>query len=111
MNRKHNIIITSLATLALSIPVLAHGGFEHVMGTVVKADAKMLTVKTTKGDVAVMLNEKTEITKADKKAMVEDLTPGVRVVVDIPEGSKEKIAHSVKVGVAAAPAASEHEHK
>ena len=30
-----------------------------------------------------------------------DLIPGARVVVDIPEGNKEMLAHSVKIGVAA----------
>jgi len=39
---------------------------------------------------------------------------GVRVVVDIPEGSKTKLAHSVKIGAAAkaaAPASTgAHEH-
>ena len=47
----------------------------------------------------VRLNDKTEITKNDQKAGAADLKPGARVVVDIPEGSKDKIAHSVKIGV------------
>ena len=51
----------------------------------------------------VRLNEKTEITKSDQKADIADLKAGTRVVVDIPEGSKEKIAHSVKVGASATP--------
>ena len=77
------------------------------MGTVVKVADHVLTVKTTKGNVDVKLDEKTEITKNGAKADVADLKPGVRVVVDIPEGSKEKIAHSVKIGVAAA---TDHDH-
>ena len=36
-----------------------------------------------------------------------ELKPGVRVVVDIPEGNKEKLAHSVKIG--AAKAADHHD--
>jgi hypothetical protein len=55
----------------------------------------------------VKLDDKTELTRNDQKALVTDLKPGVRVVVDIPEGSKDKIAHSVKIGVAAAAA---HDH-
>jgi hypothetical protein len=50
----------------------------------------------------VKLDDKTELTKNDQKALIVDLKPGVRVIVDIPEGSKDKIAHSVKIGVAAA---------
>ena len=79
-------------------PVFAHGGFDHVMGTVVQVSNNVLTVKTAKGNVDVKLDEKTELTKNDQKAQLADLTPGARVVVDIPEGSKDKLAHSVKIG-------------
>jgi len=76
----------------------AHGGFDHVMGTVVQVANNVLTVKTAKGNVDVKLDDKTELTKNDQKAQLSDLTPGARVVVDIPEGNKEKLAHSVKIG-------------
>jgi hypothetical protein len=87
--------------LALAPAVFAHGGFDHVIGTVVQVSNHVLTVKTTKGNVDVTLDEKTEISRGDQKALTEDLKPGLRVIVDIPEGSKDKIAHSVKVGPAA----------
>ena len=45
------------------------------------------------------------------KAAIEDLKPGTRVVVDIPEGSKDRMAHSVKVGVAAAAVHTTAGHK
>jgi len=109
MNRNNTIIIKGLAlTLALGLQLLAHGGFDHVIGTVVSVANNVLTVKTAKGNVDVHLDEKTEITKADQKAGVADLKPGTRVVVDIPEGSQDKIAHSVKVGVAGAAAGHAH---
>lgn len=106
-----NIIITNFrralcASLMAAVlvfaaaPVLAHGGFDHVMGTVVQVSGNVLTVKTAKGNVDVKLDDKTELTKSDQKAQLADLTPGSRVVVDIPEGSKDKIAHSVKIGAA-----------
>jgi hypothetical protein len=104
MNRRpNNIIITSLLTLLLACAaqVFAHGGFDHVTGTVMKLDNSVLTVKTAKGEVPVTLDAKTEITKGDHAAQTSDLKPGVRVVVDIPEGSKTKLAHSVKIGTAA----------
>jgi len=97
-----------LALFALSAHLMAHGGFDHVRGTVVKVENNTLTVKTAKGNSNVRLNEKTEITKNDQKAAIADLTPGTRVVVDIPEGSKDKIAHSVKVGVAEPAAVHSH---
>lgn len=107
MNHNPNITITRAllaftVIFALAAPTFAHGGFDHVMGTVVKLTDHVLTVKTTKGNVDVKLDDKTELTKNGAKAAMEDLKPGVRVVVDIPEGSKEKIAHSVKIGAAAA---------
>jgi len=124
MNHNSTIIIERLARgawlrvglvlVALAAQLLAHGGFEHVIGTVVKVENNVLTVKTAKGDVAVKLNEKTEITRNDQKAQAADLKPGTRVVVDVPEGSKDRVAHSIKVGVsgaATAPAASHSSQK
>ncbi len=114
MNRNSTIITSrflrgkwlwlSLVLLTLSNLLVAHGGFDHVIGTVVKVESNVLTVKTAKGNVDVKLNEKTEITKADQKALAADLKPGARVVVDVPEGSKDRMAHSVKIGVSGAAA-------
>ena len=62
----------------------------------------VLTVRTAKGLVDVRLNEKTEITRDDHPLPMAEMKPGTRVVVDIPEGSKDRVAHSVKVGVSGA---------
>jgi hypothetical protein len=110
MNLKSRRTIISLWRLALSIAVMAaligtaaaHEGFDHVMGTVVQVANNVLTVKTANGNVDVKLDGKTELTKNSQKAQLSDLKPGVRVVVDVPEGSKDKIAHSVKIGTPAA---------
>jgi hypothetical protein len=103
MKRRPSIIITSLLglLLACTAQIFAHGGFDHVTGTVQKLENSVLTVKTAKGDVAVTLDAKTEITRDSKPAQAADLKAGVRVVVDVPEGSKTKVAHSIKLGVAA----------
>ena len=118
MNRKHTITTRrsgswawmriGLVLLALAAQISAHGGFDHVVGTVVKVDNDAMTVKTAKGDVAVKLMPQTEITRNDQKAQVADLKPGTRVVVDVPEGSKDKAAHSVKIGVSGAAPAHAH---
>lgn len=119
MNHDNSTIITkrlkhgaglwlSLFLLAFAVQLIAHGGFEHVVGTVVKVQNNVLTVKTAKGNVDVRLNEKTGITRNDQKAEAPELKPGARVVVDVPEGSKEKVAHSVKIGVSRAPSAQPH---
>ena len=119
MHRRSTIITKHTAALWLSLAslvfagnLMAHGGFDHVIGTVVKVDNNVLTVKTAKADVDVRLNDQTEITKGDQKAQIADLKPGTRVVVDVPEGGKDKTAHSIKVGVAAATATHTHDaHK
>src|SRR5438132_6605478 len=87
----------SLILLTFATAAFAHGGFDHVIGTVTKVDNNVMTVKTAKGDVDVKLTGQTEITKNAQKAGVEDLKSGARVVVDVPEGSKDHVAHSVKV--------------
>jgi len=124
MNLKRNIITTRtpirntagrialcLAVMAsiLTAPVFAHEGFEHVLGTVAKISGNILTVKTAKGDVDVKLDDKTEFTKGSQKALLADLKLGMRVVVDVPEHAKEKIAHSVKIGAAVAAAPNTHQ--
>ena len=59
MNQRNHTTITrapgyetrlwlSLALLAFAAQLLAHGGFEHVIGTVVKVENNVLTVKTAK---------------------------------------------------------------
>jgi hypothetical protein len=92
-----------LLVIAASAPTLAHGGFDHVRGTVVKVANDVLTVKTAKGNVDVKLDNHTDLTRNDQKAQLADLKPGVRVIVDVPEGSKDKIAHSVKIGALTKP--------
>ena len=101
MKRPLNSIIIISLLFASAMQVFAHGGFDHVTGILVKTDKSVLTVRTAKGDVTVTLDAKTEITRNDKPAQAADLLPGLRVVIDIPEGSKTKVAHSVKIGTAA----------
>ena len=121
MNQPNTIIIKArrrvlaiaviLGIVTVSAPLFAHGGFDHVIGTVSKVDNNVMTVKTAKGDVDVKLNAQTEISKGDQKVAVDDLKPGTRVVVDIPEGSKDRTAHSVKMGGGAAAAHHDAAHK
>jgi len=92
-------LLPALILLAITTQAIAHGGFEHVIGTITAVQGNTVTVKTAKGDVNVTLTPKTEITKDGRKLEPADLKPGTRVVVDIPEGSKDKAAHSIKVGV------------
>jgi hypothetical protein len=94
------VLALACLLLAFGAPAFGHGGFDHVIGVVSKVANNVVTVKTSKGEVDVKLTDKTEITKGDQKAEIGDLKPGSRVVIDVPEGSKDHVAHSVKVGVA-----------
>ena len=107
MNRPCNIIIIAslrprmwLATalLAIAATAFAHAGFNHVMGTVAKLSGNVLTIKTAKGNVDVKLGDRTEFTRNDRKAQVTDLKTGARVVAEVPEGGKDNVAQSVKIG-------------
>lgn len=94
------VLPLAVILIAIAVPAFAHGGFDHVIGNVVKVSNNVLTVKTSTGLVDVKLDAATQITKDKLKAPLADLTPGARVVIDIPEGSKDKLAHAVKIGPA-----------
>src|SRR5438093_12807268 len=102
MNQKLNIITRRIAMFGIVLALLetaqlfGHGGMKHVMGTVVKVDNNVLTVKTANGNVDVQLNDKTEITSNNQPAQITDLKPGTRVVVDVMGEGENKVAHSVK---------------
>jgi len=118
MNRPYIITIISrkpalwLASLVLAIApaVFAHAGFNHVMGTVVKTSGNVLTVKTAKGNVDVKLGDRTELTRNGQKAELADLKRGTRVVAEVPEGSKDNVAQSVKIGAVPKTAAVHKSH-
>jgi hypothetical protein len=118
MYKPRKIIIVSrkaglwLATAALAIvpTAFAHSGFNHVMGTVAKRSGNVLTIQTAKGNVDVKLGDRTELTRNDQKAQLADLKPGTRVVAEVPEGSKDKLAQSVKIGAAPKTAAVRPSH-
>ena len=68
IGRTKTVIASLLTCAALAI---AHGGFDHVGGTVLKLESSVLTVKTTHGNVAIRLDAKTEITQNGKPAQVD----------------------------------------
>jgi hypothetical protein len=103
MNR--NIITRRVLLLALAITpaiAFAHGGLEHVRGTVAKISDQSVTVTTTAGKtVEVLLDAKTTYAKADKPIQKSDLQVGERVVIHAAESGTTLTAHTVEVGVSA----------
>ena len=82
------------ATLSSSTLVLAHGGNDHVRGTVTAVTPQSITVQTTeKATKTLTVSAKTEVKGAAKLA---DVKVGDRVVVDVPEGTTN--ASLIQVG-------------
>src|SRR3954452_2962384 len=90
-----------LTLMALAAPSLAHGGFDHVRGTVVSVSNNVLTVHTSTGNVAVKLDSRTKFTKNGQNAQLSDLASGSRVIVEVPQAKgSDKVAQSVTIGAA-----------
>jgi Domain of unknown function (DUF5666) len=81
--------LAAIALLILPATAFAHGGGEHVMGTVKAVDAGSLTVETMdKKEVKVILGDKTRFEKDGVPASAKDLTVGARVVVHTAKGTE-----------------------
>src|SRR5262249_15482315 len=93
-----------LLAAAAIVPAFGHGGFDHIQGTVAKVSSNVLTVKTDHGAVDVKLDSRTGLTRDNHKALVSDLKPGARVIAEVPKGSKDRIAQSVRIGAVPKPA-------
>src|SRR6266567_4578230 len=96
-----------LAAAAL-VPAFAHSGFDHIQGTVARVADNVLTVKTAHGNADVKLDSRTNLTRNNRKALVSDLKPGVRVIAEVPDGSEDHVAQSVRIGALPKPAPSHH---
>lgn len=98
-----NAVVVMILVLAISTAALAHGGHDHVMGTVIKVTSDTIQVKTANGETKdVTIDDKTTYTMAGKKASASDVKEGARVVIDVHpmKGMPNMLqAQSVKMGV------------
>ena len=102
---KRSIALALALCLALVAPLLAHGGFTHVMGTVAAKDATHVEIKTKAGKVvSVKLGEATKYTKDGKAAAAADMQVGQRVAVEAKGHGTDLEASEVKLGVIPKPA-------
>jgi hypothetical protein len=91
--RKRFGVVAFLALLICPSLVLAHGGHEHVIGTVEQITSTAITVKTTSGSKSVALTTATRYYRGSDKAHpanARDVKGGMRVVVH--EGADGKAA-------------------
>src|SRR3954471_16629364 len=98
---------TSLLACAIAAGLMAHGGAEHITGTVKEIKADSLTVETTKHEtLTIGLTAKTVAMKSKAKGDLKDLKAGDRVVVHAEKNSAGKLeAEEVDFGSAPASAA------
>ncbi len=105
------VLVVTLGVALLPAVALAHGGFEHVLGTVSKISDTSVTVTTAAGkSVEVALDAKTTYARATHALQRTDLKVGDRVVIDAVKAGDKLAAHSIKIGGATAAKAAQHEH-
>jgi hypothetical protein len=91
-----------LCTLLLTALAFAHGGMDHVMGTVTAITDHSLAVKTSDGAVAtVEFDSETKFIKGDAPATVQDVQVGSRVVIHAHKKESSLHAAQVKIGTSA----------
>jgi hypothetical protein len=102
MNFKHRIypVLSLIALLLGSISLFAHGGMEHLMGTITAVTDNSITVDTVKHKTAtVLLDPSTKFVNSGAQASLKDLKVGDRVVIHAKQNADKKlVAAEVKWG-------------
>ena len=100
---KIQVALLAILSLAL-LPAIAtaHGGEEHVTGTVTKISDTSVTVKTTAGKIVeVGFDPKMTTYQRAKQAIQKtDIKVGDKIVIHAMEVNEKLIAHSVELGAA-----------
>lgn len=92
-----------MALALLPTIAAAHGGAEHVIGTVTKVSDTSVTVKTTaRKAVEVVFDAKTSFTRAKQPIQKADIKVGDRMVIHALEVNEKLIAHTVEIGTGTA---------
>ena len=107
---KTRILILVGCISLVATAALAHGGEEHVMGTVTKVTANSITVKTTaKEPVTVAVVPATKFTMGKMAMKIDGLKVGDRVVIHAKEPEEGTlVADTVDFSTPKAPAAAGH---
>jgi len=84
MKTRHCVLLACISLI--SVAAFAHGGEEHVIGTVTKASPDSIIVKTTAGKmVTVAVAPETKFIKDKGASKITDLNVGDRVVIHAKE--------------------------
>jgi hypothetical protein len=100
------LILRSLALAAVlglaAVPAArAHGGHDHVLGTVKAVDRKAGTIEVETKDgarVTILVNDKTKYLRGDAAAAAADVVPDLRVVVDAGKQDGKMVAREIRLG-------------
>ena len=96
-------IVLSIGMSFAAAGARAHGGEEHVIGTVIKVSDTSVTVKTTTGKVVeVGFDAKTTYARTKLPAQKADVKVGDRIVIHAVEVNEKLFAHTVELGAATA---------
>ncbi len=88
-----------ICVLFLNALIFAHGGMEHVLGTVTGITDHSLSVKTSEGAVTMVeLDGETKFLKGDTPATIKDVRVGSRVVIHAHKHDNGLHAAEVKIG-------------
>ena len=91
---------TIVAMMLIAGVAYAHGGMEHIMGTVVSMTDNSITVKTMAGKTqTVNTTADTKYTQMDKPIAMKDLKEGDRIVIEVVKKDGKLIAAEVKTGM------------
>lgn len=91
---------TIVAMILIAGVAYAHGGMEHIMGTVVSMTDNSITVKTMAGKTqTVNTTADTKYTQMDKPIVMKDLKEGDRIVIEVVKKDGKLIAAEVKAGM------------
>lgn len=100
MKKLRRTLVPALLCTLLLLPLsFAHGGLEHVMGTVTAISEHFLSVNTSDGTVIrVEFDLETKFSKGGAPATVKDVQVGSRVVIHAHKHNNSLHAVEVRIG-------------
>ena len=98
---KSTLRFTFAFAALLAVGAFAHGGVEHLKGTITKVDGEFITVTVEKGGpIQVATDAKTEFSRGTAAATLKDVAVGDKAVVHAVKHDERLIAQVVKLGPA-----------
>jgi len=90
----------AILSILLTAVCFAHGGMEHVLGTITAISAEAITVKTASGEIkTVKIVASTKITRGENAIALTDLHAGDRVAIHALKHGDVLMASEIKAGV------------